>query len=50
MYFAFDDVAAEANALVTDINGRPGDELVHLLLLLVAERACKLSSSSFTVP
>src|SRR5208282_938435 len=34
-----DDVHAQLDALVANENGRPGDELAHLVLALTAERA-----------
>src|SRR5947208_13081308 len=34
-----DDVHAQFDALVADENGRPGDELAHLVLALAAKRA-----------
>ena len=38
-----DDVVAEPDALVADVDGRPGDELAHLALPLAAERAGQVS-------
>ena len=35
----FNDLVAELNALVADIDAGPGNELAHLLLALAAERA-----------
>ena len=53
----FDDLVAELDALVADVHAGPGDELLHLLLALTAERAleqisaltdaCHQGSSSF---
>jgi hypothetical protein len=37
-----DDLVAEIDALVTDVDARPGDELLHLPLTLPAEAAEKL--------
>src|SRR5688500_12831955 len=37
--FFFNDLVAELNALVADIDAGPGNELAHLLLALAAERA-----------
>src|SRR5688572_4729333 len=34
-----DDVVAELDALVADVDGGPGDELAHIVLALAAERA-----------
>ena len=34
-----DDVVAEADALVANVNSRPGNELLHFLLGLAAEGA-----------
>src|SRR5690606_5620643 len=34
-----DDLVAQLDALVTDVDARPGDELLDLLLALAAERA-----------
>ena len=34
-----DDVVAQPDALVADVDGRTGDELLHLLLRLAAEGA-----------
>ena len=34
-----DDVEADVDALVTDVDGRAGDQLAHVPLALVAERA-----------
>src|SRR5262245_30453907 len=34
-----DNIDAEIDAFVADIDGRPGDQLVHLMLALAAERA-----------
>jgi len=36
-----DDVVAEADALVADVDGGPGNELLHLLLRLSAEGAAE---------
>ena len=36
-----DDVVAQPDALVADVDGRPGDELLHLLLRLPAEGAAQ---------
>jgi hypothetical protein len=35
----FDDFVAQLNALITDVDTGPGNELAHLLLALSAERA-----------
>src|SRR5581483_2355024 len=35
----FDDLVAEIDALVTDVDAGPGDQLLHLLLALPAEGA-----------
>jgi hypothetical protein len=37
--FLFDDFVAKLNALITDVDTGPGNELAHLLLALSAERA-----------
>jgi hypothetical protein len=37
-----DDVVAELDALVADVDRRPGDELAHLSLTLSAERALEV--------
>ncbi|MCY1220294.1 hypothetical protein D9M72_323040 [compost metagenome] len=37
--FLFNDLVAELNALVADVDAGPGNELSHLLLALSAERA-----------
>jgi hypothetical protein len=37
--FFFNDLVAEFNALVADVDAGPGNELAHLLLALPAERA-----------
>jgi hypothetical protein len=36
--FLFDDFVAKLNALITDVDTGPGNELAHLLLALSAER------------
>ena len=38
-----DDVVAEPDALVADVDGRPGDELLHLLLRFAAEGAAQVA-------
>ena len=37
-----DDVVAKSDALVADVDGRPGDQLLHLALILSAEGASQL--------
>ena len=38
-----DDVVAQPDALVADVDRRPGDELLHFLLRLSAEGAVKIA-------
>ena len=39
-----DDVVAQADALVADVDGRPSDELLDLLLILSAEGAAEIAA------
>ena len=40
-----DDIVAELDALVADVDGRPGDEFANIVLALSAERALEISVS-----
>src|SRR5262249_56492639 len=40
-----DDVVAELDALVADVDGGPGDELADVVLALAAERALQRSAA-----
>ena len=45
-----DDVVAEADALVADVDRRPGDELLHFLLRLAAEGAAQVAALVIVSP
>jgi hypothetical protein len=40
--FFIEDLVAEIDALITDVDTRPGDQFAHLLLGLSAERALQM--------
>ena len=44
--FLGDDVIAQADALIADVDSRPGDQLFHLFLRLSAERTGEVSAVS----
>ena len=44
-----DDVVAEVDALVADVDGRSGDELAHLVLTLAAERTDQIAPAIIAV-
>src|SRR5262249_13671611 len=44
-----DDVVAEVDALVADVDGRAGDQLAHLVLALPAKRADEIAGAIVTV-